>query len=80
MEEPPSTFYRRREGVKTPEFKTVINEKISKWLDNEFLLITESGTIKKGIEAFEIWCRQTKLPVEKTLKEFKLMEKQHWEH
>ena len=47
-----------------------ISEQQKKFLEEQFLLITETGKLLEGIEGFEVWCKQRKLPVEKTLKEF----------
>ena len=73
----PATFYRIKEQAKTPLFFTAISDETNKWLNKEFLLITDSGDIKQGIEAFDIWCRQRKLPVEKTLEEFRLTKEKY---
>ncbi len=39
-------------------------------LNKDFLLISEVGEMLDGILAFELWCRQRKLPFAKTVKEF----------
>jgi hypothetical protein len=73
----PSTFYRLKKETLVKVYNLDINPDLLKWLDKEFLLITENGEIKNGIEAFETWCKQRKLPVEKTLDEFKLTKEKY---
>lgn len=41
------------------------------------MLITETGSILSGIEGFAVWCRQRKLPVDKTFKEFVTTKKKY---
>lgn len=40
------------------------------FLTQHFLLITEIGKMLEGLEGFTHWCKQRKLPVEKTIDEF----------
>lgn len=40
------------------------------YLKKEFLLITETGKMLEGIDSFAHWCKQRKLPLEKTIAEF----------
>lgn len=47
-----------------------ISEKDNDFLAKNFLLVSESGNLLEKIEAFDHWCKQRKLPTEKTLKEF----------
>jgi hypothetical protein len=42
----------------------------AEFLAEQFSVVTESGNLLNGIDAFDYWCRQRKLPVQKTLKEF----------
>jgi DNA-binding Lrp family transcriptional regulator len=73
----PSTFYRIKSTSKTVGVLHSVSEETNTWLNKEFLLVTENGEIKYGIEAFEIWCRQRKLPLEKTLEEFRLTKERY---
>ncbi|MBX9783829.1 MAG: hypothetical protein K2X48_11110 [Chitinophagaceae bacterium] len=67
----PKTIY-RLSG--TSEKIVVDSEKIEssklEFLRKEFLVITETGKMLEGIDAFAHWCRQRKLPLEKTISEF----------
>lgn len=69
---PPKTIYRlitaQGEVRQTP--LPQLSEQNKAFLDAEFLAVTETGNLLRGIEAFEYWCRQRKLPVEKTLAEY----------
>jgi phosphoribosylpyrophosphate synthetase len=40
------------------------------FLANHFLVITEIGKMLEGLEGFAHWCKQRKLPIEKTIDEF----------
>lgn len=67
----PKTVYRfledRHKNVAAvPE----ISEKDREFLEKNFLTVTETGNLLEGIEAFDNWCNQRKLPVLKTLSEF----------
>jgi hypothetical protein len=73
----PNTFYRLKKETTTKSYNLDIKPDLLKWLDKEFLIITENGKIKNGIEGFEIWCSQRKLPVEKTLEEFRLTKERY---
>lgn len=67
----PKTIYRLKE--KQPAAATAtytIDDKVAGYLHKNFLLITETGEIKEGIDGFAIWCKQRKLPIEKTITEF----------
>ena len=48
----------------------VINSEKQDFLNKHFLVITEIGKMLEGLEGFKHWCKQRKLPVEKTLDEF----------
>ena len=65
----PRTFYKLRESVDeivahslTPEEQTFLQE--------HFLLVTETGTRLTGMQALTNWCRKQKLPMQKTAREF----------
>ena len=40
-------------------------------------MVTETGNLLEGIEAFSYWCRQRKLPLEKTLDEYRITQKKY---
>lgn len=67
----PKTIYRINSGgpIVTTDF-SAISVDTQKYLAKNFLLITEIGKMLDGIEGFNHWCRQRKLPMEKTLNEF----------
>ena len=48
-----------------------ITEKDREFLKKNFLAVTETGNLLEGIAAFDNWCKQRRLPVLKTLSEFK---------
>ncbi len=67
----PKTVYRLDSSRSEPlASATVIDEKTREFLNEQFLLITESGEMKEGLNGFEQWCRQRNLPVDKTIAEF----------
>jgi hypothetical protein len=41
-------------------------------LDDNFLLVTETGKLLQGLPAFQHWCRQRSLPLDPTFLEYKL--------
>lgn len=49
----------------------------TRFLNVNFLVVTETGDLLHGTRAFEYWCRTRELPVEKTLKEYVSAKKQH---
>lgn len=62
------------------KLKVVTNKKVTttaiipvekqKFLQDNFILITEIGQLLNGLEAFENWCEKRSLPLEKTIDEF----------
>lgn len=74
----PKTIYRLNTGTAPviEDFST-IDSNTRQYLDKNFLLITEIGKMLEGIEGFNHWCRQRKLPLEKTLKEFQITRKKY---
>lgn len=40
------------------------------FLNDNFLIVSETGNLLQSFEAFDYWCKQRKLPVHKTLNEF----------
>ena len=67
----PKTIYRinKVDTPIAPDFSSINNE-VKNYLDRNFLLITEIGKMLQGIDGFNHWCNQRKLPLEKTLNEF----------
>jgi predicted transcriptional regulator len=68
----PKTIYRLIKDVETLNQKNTVevSKEQAEFLAMKFLLITETGKMIKGIEAFEHWCNQRKLPIKKTLEEY----------
>lgn len=70
----PKTIYRyigeSNLTVKEPEAIYHYTDKDLAFIDNSFMVVTESGVMLEGLKAFEYWCQQRKLPVKKTLDEF----------
>ena len=75
----PKTVYRLREAnqVKAVEATTNLSEETLEFLKENFLVVTETGTLLEGIDAFTHWCRQRKLPVVKTLEEYQITKKKY---
>ena len=67
----PKTIYRLKEKEKTgPLLITNIDDENLGFLNQHFLLITETGAMLTGIDAFAKWCMQRQLPLEKTIDEY----------
>ncbi|MEI9920927.1 MAG: DeoR family transcriptional regulator [Bacteroidota bacterium] len=69
---PPKTVYRladERSSINPPDTIT-IDDTTRAILNENFLVVTETGNLLEGIDAFTYWCKQRKQPVEKTLREF----------
>jgi sugar-specific transcriptional regulator TrmB len=47
-----------------------IDSKTTKYINENYLIITPTGKRKVGIEGFAYWCDKNKLPVVKTVKEY----------
>jgi DNA-binding Lrp family transcriptional regulator len=68
----PKTVYRlakKSSESETPKLISVPME-TGQYLNENFLVVTDSGKLLEGLKAFEYWCRQRKEPVAKTLEEF----------
>lgn len=67
----PKTIYRLKAKEKTNALLTtnIDNENLG-FLSQHFLLITETGSMLTGINAFAKWCEQRQLPLEKTINEY----------
>lgn len=67
----PKTVYRKIEKrAAKKELTPVIQEQQQRFLNDNFLLITEIGEMLTGAEGFKVWCDKRKLPFEKTINEF----------
>ncbi len=77
----PKTVYRNKS--KSPDNNNAgillasITETQADFLDKNFLVVTETGTLLNGIAAFDYWCKQRKLPTLKTLDEFEITKKKY---
>lgn len=67
----PKTIYRKkREDSSVSLPSTDISPPEEEILQKEWVVVTETGDLLEGLRAFEYWCKQRKLPVSKTLKEY----------
>ncbi len=67
---PPKVFYKLQKTISAKPAVHLLNETDISFLEEHFLLITETGDRLKGIEAMQFWSSRQKLPFEKTAKEF----------
>jgi hypothetical protein len=68
----PKTVYRLVEGknVVVAQNLPIVSNSTKELLDQNVVLITETGNLIQGLEAFGQWCTKRNQPVEKTLNEF----------
>jgi hypothetical protein len=69
----PKTVYRliaAANQVEEPRSQYQPSGNEADFLAEQFTVVTESGNLLNGSDAFDYWCRQRKLPVQKTLNEF----------
>ena len=66
---PPRTFYKLNSYPEKPFISELSSQK-SEFLNENFILITETGSKLVGAEAFNNWCQRRKLPFEKTISEY----------
>lgn len=69
----PKTIYRLKSIIasRVSESENLyLTDSENEYLDKNFILVTETGDLLKGSSAFEHWCAQRKLPVQKTMNEF----------
>ncbi len=69
----PKTVYRlitTANTVQEPRARYEPTGKEANFLAEQFSVVTESGNLLNGSNAFDYWCLQRKLPVQKTLQEF----------
>lgn len=74
----PKTIYKlKKHSESIPSELPEISIEKQKFLDTNFILITEIGQLLYGLEAFENWCSKRKLPLEKTIDEFILTKEKY---
>ncbi|MCA6421314.1 MAG: hypothetical protein IM568_00680 [Flavobacterium sp.] len=67
----PKTIYKLKVVTNKKATTTaIIPFEKQKFLQDNFIHITEIGQLLKGLEAFENWCEKRNLPLEKTIDEF----------
>ena len=67
----PKTIYKLKVVTNKKATTTaIIPFEKQKFLQDNFILITEIGQLLNGLEAFENWCEKRNLPLEKTIDEF----------
>lgn len=67
---PPKVFYKLFKKTSQVTKDYLLDPGEISFLEEYFLLITETGERLKGIDAMQVWCIRQKLPLEKTVKEF----------
>ena len=67
---PPKVYYKLKKTPPRTTEEHLLNPGEISFLEEHFLLITETGERLKGIDAMQFWCARQKLPFEKTIKEF----------
>lgn len=77
---PPKTIYRQSNTPKTILPLNPLNEEETRFLNDNFLLITETGEYLEGYEGFSLWCIRRKLPIEKTFREFQSTKQKYMRH
>lgn len=67
----PKTIYKIKVAADIKSTSTAnISIDTQRFLQENFILITEVGQLLQGISAFQNWCEKRKLPLEKTIDEF----------
>ena len=67
---PPKVFYRLNQASVSKAIAISLSEDEISFLNEHFLMITETGNRLEGAEAMQAWCVKQKLPIEKTVREF----------
>ena len=75
---PPKVYYRINQAPKTSVISLPEDE--INFLNEFFLLITETGKRLEGAEAMQTWCAKQKLPFEKTVREFIITQKKYLDY
>lgn len=70
-------FISKPEEAKKHTSTLLLTDKENEFLNANFIVVTETGNLLRGTEAFEYWCLQRKLPVQKTFDEFVLTKKKY---
>jgi hypothetical protein len=79
---PPKTIYRRihqrptMSQVNEPQVP-LITQAETEFLQQHFLLITETGEYLEGLSGFAVWCSKRLLPLQKTITEYILTQKKY---
>ena len=79
---PPKTIYRRihqrptMNQVNEPPVR-LITQAETDFLQQHFLLITETGEYLEGLSGFAVWCSKRQLPLQKTITEYILTQKKY---
>lgn len=77
---PPKVYYKlNKTPIPTTKDHLLDPGEIS-FLEENFLLITETGERLKGNDAMQFWCARQKLPFEKTVKEFITTKKKYLQY
>lgn len=67
----PKTIYRLHPGkISVTEDQEAIDSETRKYLNDNFLIITEIGKMLDGVDALSLWCQQRNLPLVKTAEEY----------
>ena len=66
---PPNVFYSLKEDVQV-EQESILDQKISKIVEKNYLFITSSGDFLSGLQGFAYWCKKNQLPLDKTAQEY----------
>lgn len=74
---PPKVFYRLNQTPFKKKSPIALGEDEINFLNEHFLVITETGIRLEGAEAMRAWCEKQKLPVEKTAREFIITKKKY---
>ncbi len=74
---PPKVFYRINLAPAVKAAVLSFSEEEINFLNEHFLVITETGNRLEGLEAMQTWCEKQKLPVEKTTREFIVTRKKY---
>ena len=68
---PPKTFYEIVQHVSEPAVPySAVKKSKEDFLNQHYLLITETGQRLEGVKAMQFWCERQKLPFEKTIDEY----------
>jgi len=74
---PPKVFYRIDKSPTGKAAVISLSEEEINFLNEYFVVITETGKRLEGAEAMQAWCEKQKLPVEKTTREFIVTKKKY---